>query len=119
MSDEFRSGSLTPLHDRYAGSPEGTLLARPNADGWYANGTNVSDATIKGYEQQGIPLGGGGLLGDRGGSVGGTRALAQAPAGSSGSGGATSDRVAAAPGVSDTPTHAAPRGQMGAANRFT
>ncbi|WP_066259951.1 type IV secretion system protein [Hydrogenophaga flava] len=119
MSDEFRSGSLTPLHERYAGSPESAVLAGPNVDGFYSNGTNVSDATIKHYEQQGIPLGSGGLLGVDGGSVGGSRALAQAPAGAPAPGVAAPERVATAPAVSDTPMHAMPRGQMGAANRIT
>ena len=89
----------------------------PNADGYYPNGTNVSDATIRSYEQQGIPVGSGGSLVVDGGSVGGTRALAQAPAGATSTGVASLERVAAAPAVSDTPTHAMPRGQVGAANR--
>lgn len=115
---EFRGGSNylaggdSPVSGRTAGSG-------PNADGFYSNGTNVLDATIKSYEQQGIPVGSGGLLGVDGGSVGGSRALAQAPAGAASPGVAGPERLAAAPAVSDTPTHAMPRGQMGAANRLT
>lgn len=115
---EFRGGSNYPAGGESSVSAR-TSGSGPNADGFYSNGTNVSDATIKHYEQQGVSLGTGGSLGDYGGSVGRSRALAQAPAGAAAPGVAAPERVTAAPVVSDTPTHAMPRGQMGAANRMT
>lgn len=97
---EYRSGnnnvqppgntSTAVLADRSSG---------PNAHGFYPNGTTVTDATIKHYNDQGTGLGNGGGLGVSGGA--GRKAPVE---------------TASSP-ASDTPTHAMPRGQVGAANR--
>jgi type IV secretion system protein VirB6 len=121
MGDEFNG------HRSFSAADSGTPVnptgptSGPNAERWSQNGTNVSDATIKHLEQQGIPVGrGGALLVDGGaGSVGGAQALSQGTTREA-TRGAVANRVVAGPVVdtsAETPIHRMPRGQVGAANR--
>jgi hypothetical protein len=123
---DFRSGSNMHTSGAAANRSSGQSSG-PDADGWYSNGTSVSDATIKRYEDQGLSLGSGGSLGVSGGngSVGGGQALVQAAPreavsiGNSPAPSPSAVEVASASPYSDTPIQALPRGQMGAANRIT